>query len=179
MNENAYNEAALAGAEALADAYEAAAERMARGLTEAAASGERAFEAMARSVTRSLASIAVERLLTVPLERAADTAARRIANSAAGRALDGLFAGLLGAAPGGVIPGKALGGPVHAGRSYLVGERGPELFTPPSAGRLGGFGAAPVTIHLHGAGDSADTRRRSERQIERALARSVRRGLER
>lgn len=47
---------------------------------------------------------------------------------------------------------RALGGPVTAGRSYLVGERGKELFTPSSSGRitandqLGGS----FVIELHG-----------------------------
>ena len=31
---------------------------------------------------------------------------------------------------------KAKGGPVGKGESYLVGERGPELFTPHSSGRI-------------------------------------------
>lgn len=44
--------------------------------------------------------------------------------------LSSLVAGLLGA------PGRATGGPVTAGRGYLVGERGPELFVPSSGGRI-------------------------------------------
>jgi len=34
------------------------------------------------------------------------------------------------------VAGRALGGPVSAGTPYLVGERGPELFTPDQAGRI-------------------------------------------
>ena len=34
------------------------------------------------------------------------------------------------------IPGMANGGPVKAGGSYIVGERGPELFTPGSSGSI-------------------------------------------
>jgi hypothetical protein len=47
--------------------------------------------------------------------------------------------------------GKAIGGPVRGGTSYLVGERGPELFTPSSSGsitpnnKLGG-----LTINITG-----------------------------
>ena len=33
-------------------------------------------------------------------------------------------------------PGRALGGPVGAGRPYMVGERGPELFVPSRSGRI-------------------------------------------
>ena len=31
---------------------------------------------------------------------------------------------------------RALGGPVHSGSPYLVGERGPELFVPSQAGTI-------------------------------------------
>jgi tape measure domain-containing protein len=34
------------------------------------------------------------------------------------------------------IPQRAMGGPVTAGQSYIVGERGPELFTPGIGGRI-------------------------------------------
>ena len=40
--------------------------------------------------------------------------------------------------------GRANGGPVSGGTSYLVGERGPELFTPSSSGRIGGMGGGTV-----------------------------------
>ena len=33
-------------------------------------------------------------------------------------------------------PGRQHGGPVRAGRPYLVGERGPELFVPSRSGRI-------------------------------------------
>ena len=37
----------------------------------------------------------------------------------------------------GIVPGrKALGGPVSPNNSYIVGERGPELFTPSSSGNI-------------------------------------------
>lgn len=43
----------------------------------------------------------------------------------------------IGGAIGGVFGGgKALGGPVNAGTTYLVGEQGPELFTPSTSGNI-------------------------------------------
>lgn len=55
---------------------------------------------------------------------------------------------------GGLIPGRAAGGPVSAGGTYLVGERGPELMTLGSRSgyvtpnnKLGGGGTINVTIH--------------------------------
>lgn len=56
---------------------------------------------------------------------------------------------VLGAIFGGF---KASGGPVAAGTGYIVGERGPELFVPKTAGNIVPNGAgAPITIeqHLH------------------------------
>lgn len=62
---------------------------------------------------------------------------------------------------------RAMGGSVLSGKSYLVGERGPEIFTPSGSGnitpnhRMGGG----VTINVYGAADS----RESARAITRAL----------
>lgn len=41
---------------------------------------------------------------------------------------------------------RAHGGPVNAGQSYVVGERGPELFTPKTSGYVVPQGVAPLTI---------------------------------
>jgi len=54
------------------------------------------------------------------------------------------------------IPGLAAGGPVYPGRTYLVGEQGPEWFTPATSGHVipnaatvaGGDSGAPVVIQL-------------------------------
>lgn len=56
-------------------------------------------------------------------------------------------------------PGKATGGPVAMGKSYMVGELGPELFTPSSAGTItstsqmasaGGGGSRAIVEALKG-----------------------------
>jgi hypothetical protein len=46
-----------------------------------------------------------------------------------GKTIGGAVAGLFGG-------GKATGGPVSAGTTYLVGEQGPELFTPSTSGNI-------------------------------------------
>lgn len=54
----------------------------------------------------------------------------------------------------GQLPGKATGGPVSAGTTYLVGEKGPEIFTPSGSGniipnhQLGGGGNGPIQITM-------------------------------
>lgn len=80
----------------------------------------------------------------------------------------------LGAIFGG---GKALGGPVSSGRAYLVGERGPELFMPPTSGnivpnnQLGGGRA--VVINMHVSAQDAGSFRKSMGQIKADLAFAV------
>jgi len=69
--------------------------------------------------------------------------------------------GALEAAFGG---GKAMGGPVIGGTSYIVGERGPELFTPNTSGmitpnnRMGG-GNTTINLNVTGAIDPEGTAR--------------------
>jgi hypothetical protein len=65
----------------------------------------------------------------------------------------------------GKLTGRASGGPVTGGTSYIVGERGPELFTPNSSGmitpnnRLGGGGGSTININVTGAIDPEGTAR--------------------
>jgi hypothetical protein len=80
-----------------------------------------------------------------------------------------LISGLLGS------PGRATGGPVSAGRGYLVGERGPELFVPGSNGRIermsGGSGRdVRVAISIQSPVPSdPHVLRQSSRQVARAV----------
>ena len=54
-----------------------------------------------------------------------------VGSGGSGGILGGIFSGIFGG-------GKknAMGGPVSGGTSYLVGERGPEIFTPHSSGNI-------------------------------------------
>jgi hypothetical protein len=51
-----------------------------------------------------------------------------------GSSIKGVFTG--GDSPAPVDGARAAGGPVAAGKSYLVGERGPEIFSPSSSGSI-------------------------------------------
>jgi phage-related minor tail protein len=94
-----------------------------------------------------------------------------------GQGLGAALAGLLGLTGG--APGRATGGPVSAGRAYLVGERGPELFVPHGGGRIvagGGGGGRDVKVSIAVISpQQADPRlfERSGRQIARAVRRAV------
>jgi len=53
----------------------------------------------------------------------------------------------------GISGARAAGGPVMGGSSYLVGERGPELFTPSSSGNItanGAMGGNTITVNVNG-----------------------------
>lgn len=87
-----------------------------------------------------------------------------------GNSLLGAISGLFGGSPG-----RATGGPVSPGRPYWVGERGPELFVPASAGQV----AAPspaggrevrvaITVNA-GAGEAPRALAQSSRQVARAV----------
>ena len=56
---------------------------------------------------------------------------------------------------------RASGGPVSGGSSYLVGERGPELFTPSSSGNItpnGAMGGNTITVNVNGGDPDAVVR---------------------
>jgi hypothetical protein len=75
--------------------------------------------------------------------------------------------------------GKAEGGAVSSNRSYVVGERGPELFLPNTNGmivpnnRLGGSGGSVYNITVNGAIDSEGTARTIVDLLNRSNARGT------
>ena len=79
------------------------------------------------------------------------------------------------------LPGRATGGPVSPGQAYLVGERGPELFVPTSAGSVAAHGAlggasrdVRVSIQLNGnSSDAPAAMQRSSRQVASAVRRAL------
>lgn len=92
-----------------------------------------------------------------------------------GSGFGGLLGGLLG------LPGRATGGQVTAGRAYMVGERGPELFVPTASGRVeanAGSANRGVTINVSVAAPREATpaaMRQTGNQVARAVARALER----
>ena len=88
----------------------------------------------------------------------------------------GYLSGLPGlpfTSPGSPNGRRALGGPVSATNSYLVGERGPELFTPNVGGRISANGSGGQTIiNLNGIVDAESARRSIEQLIQRSARRT-------
>ncbi|ANU06600.1 tail tape measure protein [Paraurantiacibacter namhicola] len=95
--------------------------------------------------------------------------------------LGGLLTGALGAIFG--LPGRATGGPVSPGQAYLVGERGPEMFVPTSAGRVetgqggSGTGARDVRVAIQIAAPRGSSAPRSLERSGRQVAAQVRNAL--
>jgi phage-related minor tail protein len=136
------------------DAFSGAARAIERDLVRAARAGELSLKGLARAILNDLKRAAIDSFIRKPVENLVFSA------------LSGAFGG-----------GRAEGGFVAAGQSYLVGERGPELFTPSASGRIGGGGggAVNVSISLPGVTDAASFRN-SETQIAASLARVIARG---
>lgn len=71
--------------------------------------------------------------------------------------------GIFGALAGIISGARADGGPVGSGNAYIVGERGPEMFVPQSAGSIvsnqamsGGAGASTINMRIDLAGANGD-----------------------
>jgi hypothetical protein len=73
--------------------------------------------------------------------------------------------------------GRALGGPVSSGTSYVVGERGPELFVPTTAGTIipngGGGGGSTINLTVNGAIDAEGTARTIVDVLNRSFSRGT------
>ena len=86
---------------------------------------------------------------------------------------------ILGSALG--QPGRATGGLVSAGRGYLVGERGPELFVPSNAGRIepngGSRGGRDVRVSIQVVAPKGSAAPESLQRSSRQVASAVRRAL--
>ena len=116
----------------------------AEALVDFAMTGKSSFKDMVNSILADLARMMVYRNITGPL-----------ANT-----ISGMDWGSIGSAVAGMFGGfRASGGPVTGGTSYIVGERGPELFTPNTSGAIvpnGALGAKVSIVVNNNAG--SDTR---------------------
>ncbi len=145
-------------AEALEAAFERAGSRIEQALGRAARSGEADFSRMTDAILADLARLAAQQVIERPLAGLIDRALGSIAGTAT---------------PAG---GRAEGGPVQPGAAYLVGERGPEVFTPSQSGQIGPAGSGGQTVNIHltlPAGSPEAAVQASRGRIARALARAV------
>ncbi len=157
----------------LVDGFSRAGNVLERGLLGAIRRGSLGFEDLRRvalNVVNDIAAQAVGNLFDAP---------GGIGGGKGGGLLGGL-GGIVGSILG--LPGRATGGIVSPGRGYLVGERGPELFVPASAGRVerndgatGGSREVRVSINVvspPGTG-APQALQRSSRQVASAVRRAL------
>ncbi len=155
----------------LVDGFSRAGDVLERGLLSAIRRGSLGFEDLRRIAFNVIDSIAGQAL---------NNLFGSLGGGSGGGGLGGLLnlGGLIGSIFG--LPGRATGGPVAPGRGYLVGERGPELFVPTSAGRIetgapGGGRDVKVSITIaapHGT-SAPQALQRSTRQVASAVRRAL------
>jgi hypothetical protein len=145
-----------------------------RGLLSAIRHGSLGFDDLKRAALQTMDEIAAQ-----ALKSGIGSLFSGGASGTGGGSIGQLLSGAIGSLFG--LPGRATGGPVSPGQGYVVGERGPELFVPTSAGRVetgAGGGARDVRVSIQLAAPRGTTApaalRRSSRQVASAVRRSLR-----
>lgn len=157
----------------LVDGFGRAGDTLERGLLGAIRRGSLGFEDLRRVAFNVLGDIAAQAVQS------------GIGSLAGGAGSGGIGGGVLGLGSliGSIfgLPGRATGGPVAPGRGYLVGERGPEMFVPTSAGRvepsLGGGKGRDVNVSIRIVSPQGSSQPESLRRSGRQVAQAVRRAL--
>lgn len=152
----------------LGDGFSLAGERFERSMASAIKRGSLGFEDLRKAAFSAFDAIATQGMNTL-----LDAATGGSGPGTSG--LAGLVPGLLG------LPGRATGGNVAPGQGYLVGERGPEVFVPTSAGRIetGQTSRPPrdVRVSISLGGERGASAPRALQRSSRQIASSVRRAL--
>jgi len=155
----------------LVDGFAAAGGVLERGLLSAIRRGSLGFEDLKR-----VALSAMDRIAAQAVQSGIGSVLSAPAQSGGlGSVLGGAVSALLG------LPGRATGGPVSPGAAYRVGERGPEVFVPTSAGRIEAatpMAAREVRVSIQlgqtlGA-DAPTALKRSARQVASSVRRALR-----
>ena len=77
---------------------------------------------------------------------------------------------------GGLLPARAIGGPVTAGAPYIVGEQGPELFVPNTSGKVAQT-APSVNININNSAPAGNYQ--SDMQLAAKVGQAVSRAMRR
>jgi len=159
----------------LVDGFSRAGNVLEHGLLSAIRKGSLGFADLGRMATQVLDQIAAQALQTLFSGGGAS-------GGTGGGGIGGLLGlgNLLGSIMG--LPGRATGGPVAPGRGYVVGERGPELFVPTSAGRIDAAPTGPsgrdvriaISVNAPTGPAASQALQRSSRQVASAVRRALR-----
>lgn len=158
----------------LVDGFARAGTVLERGLLSAIRRGSLGFDDLKRVALQTLSEIAAQALQS--------GIGNLFGGGAPGSGIGGLgsiVTSAVGALFG--LPGRATGGPVAPGAAYLIGERGPEVFVPTSAGRVEAAGAGhgrdvrvSIQIAPPKGSDAPTALRRSSRQVASSVRRALR-----
>ncbi len=154
----------------LVDGFSRAGNVLERGLLGAIRRGSLGFDDLKRIALNTVNEIAAQAVGT-------------LFNSIGGGKGGGGLLGGLGSIVGSILglPGRATGGIVAPGRGYLVGERGPELFVPTSAGRIdsnaGAGGSREVRVSINVVTPQGASAPQALQRSTRQVASAVRRAL--
>ncbi|HEV2651990.1 MAG TPA: phage tail tape measure C-terminal domain-containing protein [Rhizomicrobium sp.] len=131
---------------------------VAKTISGAALSGKLSMDGLVSAILSDFDRIATSQFITKPIEGALGQIASSLMSS--------------------IMPvggARAAGGPVDAGVPYLVGEQGPELFTPQQSGAITPNGAAsPINVHI--TTPDAQSFLKSESQVAALLSRVLAKG---
>jgi phage-related minor tail protein len=134
---------------------------VARTIADAAVSGQTSMSKLVDSILDDFDRVAIKDTIVKPIEGLVTSA------------VSSLFSSVSGA--------LATGGPVAPGASYLVGEAGPELFTPsgngtivPNASLPGARAGAQIVVNIQA--QDASSVLKSQSQITALIARAVAKG---
>jgi hypothetical protein len=156
----------------LVDGFGRAGDTLERGLLGAIRRGSLGFEDLRRVALNVVGDIAAQ---AVQAGIGSIGGATGVQSGGIGGLLTGLVSSIFG------LPGRATGGPVAPGRGYLVGERGPELFVPTSAGRVepsvGGGRGRDVNVSIRIVSPQGSNQPESLRRSGKQVAQAVRRAL--
>ena len=148
-------------------------------LARAAKATQDSFDALKQTIATDLAD-GIQGLI-----RGTNTL-NQVMNTVLDKMIDAAFnMAFFGNAGGSLIPGSGLfgglfradGGPVKGGKSYIVGERGPEMFTPGVSGsitpnhQLGG--STSVVVNVDASGSSIEGDEEQGRQLGLAISAAV------
>lgn len=137
------------------DAFQKLGKRISGSLNTAAKTGELSMRNLAQSILKDLSSIALDKFVTQPI------------NNYLGKVFESMPQ----------YGARATGGAVNKGGAYLVGERGPELFIPNSAGQIANEIQSPININIYVPnGSNLSEVKRSSSQVAASLARAVNKG---
>ena len=148
----------------------------------AVTTGKVNFRDFINSVVQDLARLAFQLAVVIPLQRALSN---MMGAKSSGIKSGGIAGGIIGSLGSlfSAIPGRASGGPVSAGKPYIVGEKRPELFVPRTSGTIipqipsGGGNSMTVvnnvTVQGGGSGDPGQDQEMAKgiaKQIEIAVS---------